>query len=246
MAETYEFGSKILRETVGIELDYRRISRSSDQSFWGHGVPTLFASLSEQPLDDSPTGAALAQLLGAGGKSGGLGWWWHTTEDTIDKIDPSNLVRDAGVYAETLWQLCTVRHLPINPAAAAMEIARTLAEYQTDAGGSFDLGRTEALAREAATAIAAFSRSKRDPERSNALTMALCHALIPVNYTQKGPFDQDLALRVQPLPGLSDVGALATLRQGTDEYFFLRTRLVRERNRVEHALRRALSIVERS
>ncbi len=66
MAETYEFGRQVLAELTGKELDYRRISRSSDQSFWGHGIPTLFASLSEQARDDSATGAAMAQLLGAG------------------------------------------------------------------------------------------------------------------------------------------------------------------------------------
>ena len=36
------------RDTPAATCDYRRISRSSDQSFWGHGIPTLFASLSEQ------------------------------------------------------------------------------------------------------------------------------------------------------------------------------------------------------
>ena len=125
--------------------DYRRISRSSDQSFWGHGIPTVFAALSEQPRDDSETGAALAQLLGAGGKGGGLGWWWHTTEDTLDKIDPANFVRDAGVYAETLWRLCTADRLPFDPAAAADEMADTLDRYHDAARGALrPLPRTAA------------------------------------------------------------------------------------------------------
>ncbi|MEA2593911.1 MAG: N-acetylated-alpha-linked acidic dipeptidase [Thermomicrobiales bacterium] len=244
MAETYGFGRQVLADTVGAELDYRRISRSSDQSFWGHGIPTVFASLSEQARDDSATGAALAQLLGAGGKSGGLGWWWHTTEDTLDKIDPGNFVRDAGVYAETLWRLCTVDRLPIEPAAAAEEMAHTLARYHADARGTLDLSGIEALAREAATAIAAFSRIQRDPEATNQLTMALCRLLIPVNYTRSGPFEHDLALRSDPLPGLSDAAHLGSLDRSSDDFFFLRTKLMRERNRVEHALRSALRLVE--
>jgi hypothetical protein len=244
MAETYAFGRQVLADTVGMELDYRRISRSSDQSFWGHGIPTVFASLSEQARDDSATGAALAQLLGAGGKSGGLGWWWHTTEDTLDKIDADNFVRDAGVYAETLWRLCTVDRLPFEPAAAAEEMALTLARYHAAAGGALDLSGIEALAREAATAIAAFSRIQREPEPTNELTMALCRLLIPVNYTRSGPFEHDLALRSDPLPGLSDAARLGTLDRSSADFFFLRTKLVRERNRVEHALRSALRVVE--
>lgn len=246
MAETYGFGRQILAETVGAELDYRRISRSSDQSFWGHGIPTLFASMSEQPRDDSATGAALAQLLGAGGKSGGLGWWWHTTEDTADKIDPDNLVRDAGVYAETLWQLTTVDRLPFDAAAGAEEMALTLASYNEAAYGTIDLSGTEALARDAATAISALSRTQRDAAAANTLTMEINRLLIPVNYTRTGPFEHDLALRTDPIPGLSDAAKLATLDQSSDDFFFLRTRLVRERNRVEHALRSAMKAVERA
>ncbi|HEU5434581.1 MAG TPA: M28 family peptidase, partial [Thermomicrobiales bacterium] len=66
MAETWGFGRDVLAATTGAELAYRRISRSSDQSFWGHGIPTAFATLSEQARDDSETGAALGQLLGGG------------------------------------------------------------------------------------------------------------------------------------------------------------------------------------
>jgi N-acetylated-alpha-linked acidic dipeptidase len=204
----------------------------------------VFASLSEQAIDDSATGQALAQLLGAGGKGGGLGWWWHTTEDTLDKIDPTNLVRDAGVYAETLWRLCTVDRLPVEPAAAAEEMAMTLARYHTDARGALDLSGTEALAREAATAIAALSRTQHDPAVANALTIGLCRLLIPVNYTISGPFEHDLALGTHPIPGLHPAGRLGGLDRSSDEFYFLRTKLLRERNRVEQALRSALRLVE--
>lgn len=240
MAETYGFGKQVLRDTVHVEADYRRISRSSDQSFWGHGVPTLFASLSEQPRDDSTTGAALAQLLGGGGKSGGLGWWWHTTEDTIDKIDMGNLVRDAGIYAETLWRLTTGERISFDPAAGANEIAQAVTAYDDIAGSALDLSRTAALATQLERAIREACLEARAAGEANALVMALCRLLIPVNYTRTGPFEHDLALGISPVPGLSDVSKLATLAPGTDQFFFQRTKLARERNRVEHALRAGL------
>ncbi len=74
--------------------------------------------------------------------------------------------------------------------------------------------------------------------------MALCRLLIPVNYTRSGPFEHDLALRSDPLPGLSDAARSGTLDRSSDDFYFLRTKLVRERNRVEHALRSALRLVE--
>jgi hypothetical protein len=243
MAETYGFGKQILAETAGAELDYKRISRSSDQSFWGHGIPTLFASLSEQARDDSATGAALAQLLGGGAKGGGLGWWWHTTEDTYDKIDLDNLVRDAGIYAETLWRLCTFPRLPFDYAAAADELAQTLARYHEAANGRLDLARTRELALELGRELRHGAIDHLDAARANTLLLELAHLLIPVNYTRTGPFEHDLALGTQPLPGLADAVALGQLDATGDDVRFLRTRLERERNRVEHALRTAIRLV---
>jgi hypothetical protein len=243
MAETHAFGNQILADTVGEELDYRRISRSSDQSFWGHGIPTLFAALSEQPRDDSETGAALAQLLGGGGKGGGLGWWWHTTEDTADKIDPANFERDAGIYAETLWRLCTAERLPFEPAAAADEIAATAEQYDRVAGDAFDLSGTAGLARDLAAAIRAANLAGMPSDQANELVIGLSRILIPVNYTRSGPFDQDLALRADPLPGLAIVAELANLSPGDDRYYYVQTQLLRERNRVDAALRAARKLV---
>ncbi len=245
MAETHGFAHGVLADTVGADLAYKRISRSSDQSFWGHGIPTVFAALSEQERDDSATGAALAQLLGGGGgKGGGLGWWWHTTEDTLDKIDPVNLVRDAGVYAETLWRLCTGERLPFDPAAAADEMAHHLDRYHEATGDAFDLAGTRDLARDLASAVRAGEQDQGGAEKANQRTMALCRLLIPVNYTRSGPFEQDLALASPPLPGLADAARLTALPPDSNDAHFLRTKLVRERNRVEHALRTALRVVD--
>lgn len=73
--------------------------------------------------------------------------------------------------------------------------------------------------------------------------MALAHLLIPVNYTRTGPFEHDLALGTSPLPGLADTVRLGQLDPDGDDVRFLRTRLERERNRVEHALRAAIRLV---
>ncbi len=245
MAETYGFGRQVLREVADVELEYKRISRSSDQSFWGHGIPSLYASLSEQPRDESSaTGAALATLLGGGGKGGGLGWWWHTTEDTLDKIDPDNLHRDARIYAAALWQLCTAERLPFDYAAVADESAAALERYHEAAGGALDLSHSRALAGELGERLRGLDPAQRDGEAANGLLMALGRVLIPVNYTRSGPFEHDLALGTTVLPGLSDAGGLGQFDPTGDDFRFLQTKLLRERNRVEYALRTALKLVD--
>ena len=85
------------------------MSRSSDQSFWGIGIPAMFGALSEQP-------PAPVKMRNA------LGWWWHTPHDLLDKIDEKNLVRDTRVYVHTLWRLLTDTVLPLDFASACRDV----------------------------------------------------------------------------------------------------------------------------
>ena len=244
MAETYEFAKDVLMDTVDVDLDYRRMSRSSDQSFWGHGIPTVLASLSEQSADDSEMFKTMASLLGGGAKGGGLGWWWHTTEDTLDKINADFLVRDCKVYAEAMWRLTTLERLPLDIAALANEIGDAVKGYQEAAKGSIDLSGTIEMASNLSSKIRSLDFSQVSPERANGLLMDIDRMLLPVNFTANGPFEQDLALGTVPVPGLREAGQLASMDQGSDDFKFLKTKLVRQRNRIEAALRAAARKVD--
>ena len=221
MAETYGFIARAIRELAGQELNYRRMGRNSDQSFTGIGVPTVLSGLSAQP-------------------GGGLGAWWHTPDDTLDKVDPARLVRDTQIYLAACWRLCTLPVLPFDFLATADELGARLSELTAVAGQNFDLAPlTEALAAFRADAARLDTIVGNDSQRTEALNAALlavAHALIPVNYTVAGPFEIDPALDQPALPGLTALATLATLEPGSDAYHFLRTQLVRERNRVWHAL----------
>ncbi len=71
--------------------------------------------------------------------------------------------------------------------------------------------------------------------------MTLSRRLIPVTYTLAGRFDHDPAWGLPHLPGLADAAQRwRSLDPGSDDYHFLRTRLVRNRNQVDFALREAL------
>ncbi|MBI3969434.1 MAG: M28 family peptidase [Chloroflexi bacterium] len=257
MAESYDFAAEIIKELSGQELGYKRANRSGDQSFWGVGVPSLFMSLSHQPASDSATSAAFASLTGPNpstGGSGGLGWWWHTPDDTLDKLDRDNMVRDAKIYVATLTRLCTAQVLPFDYSAAAQEIADHLTRLQSAAGDRLDLSEPIGLARELETDLSAF---RSDVERRlagnqvdeaelatlNESLVRLGNALIPLNYSKVGPFDHDLAVSISPVPTLAPAAELATLDPASREYRFLKTRLVRERNKMSAGLDEARAIV---
>ncbi|MCB0157922.1 MAG: hypothetical protein KDD83_07310, partial [Caldilineaceae bacterium] len=77
----------------------------------------------------------------------------------------------------------------------------------------------------------------------NRTLMALSRILIPVTYTLAGQFDHDPAWGQPHLPGLAGARRLAQLEPGSNDYHFLHTRLVRNRNQVDFALRQALDVV---
>lgn len=122
-------------------------------------------------------------------------------------------------------------------------MAEHLERYHIAADGTVDLSGTRDLARDLAGALRAGDNEARAAEEANRRTMALCRLLIPVNYTRSGPFEHDLALGTRPLPGLAEVLRLPALDPSGDQFHFLRTKLLRERNRVEHALRAAWRVV---
>ena len=107
MAEMRSLASDVIEVIAGQRLSPRRFGRSGDQSFWGHGIPSLLMTLSEQPPEaaDPALATLFRQISGGHGKSGGLGWWWHTPGDTVDKIDPKLLRRDTIIYTLLTYRL---------------------------------------------------------------------------------------------------------------------------------------------
>jgi hypothetical protein len=250
MAETWALAARCVKEVSGQDLEHRRISRMGDQSFWGIGLPSIFVELSTQPRGES-TPSALA-ALGGTSHSGGLGEWWHTPEDTLDKIDRTHLHRDAQVYALILWRWCTAAVLPLDYQATAGEMREVLRGLQDAAGDTLDLtppvdaverlagaaGRLNAAGEQlSATLKGRGTRRQREAAAAlNATLMRVGRALTPINYTAAGPFDHDRALPVQPIPVLQPATRLRSLPGGSHEYHALQTRLVRERNKVTHAI----------
>lgn len=251
MAEARDFASAIVEKVAGQRLTGIRPQRAGDQSFWGHGIPSLFMTLSEQPAADSETARAYAQLMGGHAKSGGLGWWWHTPEDTLDKLDPALMLRDAQIYVLVTQRLLEDAVLPLDYRAAVAEARGILQSYQKAAKGRFDLApalsQLEALGkslRPLYRRIRAGGFTPAATHRVNRCLVALARELIPVNYCRAERFEHDATLAVPPFPALEPMQQLGTLPRKSDEARKLCVGLVRGRNKVCHHLRRAVAQVE--
>jgi hypothetical protein len=255
MAETFDLGRALIGRYGGQEYVGGRVGRAGDESLVGVGVPALLMTVSEQPAAGEASGAAAV----IGGRSGGLGWWWHTPDDTLDKLDPELLARDARLYAATLFRLLAEPLLPLNYAAAAAELDDLVAGYQQRLGGRFDLGpaRAQALALRAEAAelgaglerlraeLAGGGAAPANLAALNAGLMELGRATIPLNYTAAGPFGHDTALAVPPLPLLAPAEALASAPAGSDAEKHAAVALRRSLNQLAFGLEAARAAVSR-
>ncbi|TMI99042.1 MAG: Zn-dependent exopeptidase M28 [Bacillati bacterium ANGP1] len=251
MPETREVGVQVIGALTGQQYRGTRVGRSGDQSFLGIGIPSLFMSLSEHPADGPQASRDFAATGIAAG--GGLGWWWHTPEDTVDKLDPAALTRDARVYAAAVHILCAAPVLPLDYGATAAEIVTSLRALQQRLGDRFDV--SDCL-REAERLLAAAGQFTKDAKSQsgdmknasvvNRTLMQLGRILIPVLYTRVGRFDHDAAMAIPALPPLLEAGQLADVDPESDEAKALRVAAVRGRNRLVQALREARQLIERT
>ena len=244
MGEAEGFMEALVREVSGQAANPRRPLKAGDQSFWGIGLTSLGA-FRMLPVDHPDRKAV--------GGSGG-GWWWHTPEDTLDKADAEVLRGDTELYAAIAARLATDPVLPYEFATVARDFATRLDTLAGEAAGRFDFAPAHhaaaAFGAVAATLEVARQRLSADGTTASraaldAGLLRLCRILNAALYTISGDYDQDPALQVPLLPGLSRAAALADLDPAGDAARFLTTRLLRERNRVVDALRSATTEAER-
>jgi len=220
--------------------------RNSDQSFNGVGLPLLQLNHSRLAED------------------GGY-WWWHTPDDTRDKVDARILKTDTDLYGAALARLLAAPVLPLALSPPVERLGVLLEERQQTAGDRLDL--TAALAGQARLLSvvqeldevlderfrgsgegAEIPGAPGDPstvptESTDApgpeLDLALVAILRPVHrvlYTLQGPYHPDPALSMGDLPGLNAVEMLADNARDTERYHFARTTLLREVPRILEAM----------
>ena len=211
-------------------------------------MPAIFGNMGEHPAG---TGAnASAAVFGTGSRKGaGTGWWWHTPDDLLDKMDQDILIRDTRIYLHTVWRLLTDAVLPLDYAAHAQMLGGELEKMQAAAGVRYDLSllierakTLETLAGE--LAAHAEGADPKTVEAINACLMAVSRALVPVDYSLGDRFGHDPALAQNAYPSLDPARLLGNGDPSPDEAEFLNVAMMRARNRVGVALRDANAALE--
>jgi hypothetical protein len=212
----------------------KRKSRSGDDSFGGIGIPSMFGPLSEQHADSGPHG---------------LGWWWHTPEDTLDKIDPANLARDTAVVLRAVWRLLAEPLLPLNFSAQADELGLELTKLSAALGDRLVLAplmsAVELLARKLrGLRQSAESGGEATIAAANVALMRVSRAMVPIDYTFGDRFTHDPALAPPAWPTLQPLRGLVTAEAGSADAYLATVSATRARNRVQHAVDQALAAAD--
>jgi hypothetical protein len=210
----------------------RRKNRNSDESFPGIGIPSMFGGISTQPAQPS-------------GFRNALGWWWHTPEDLLDKVDEVNLVRDTRILLHATWRLLADPVLPLEPAAQAESLLQALAELAPQLTGRLDLAESTAAAERLRNKAQRLQgQEAEDPAARDQLLMRLSRILVPLDYTDGDRFVHDPALPQPPWPVLTPLRSLAVAPSGSDAARFAGVSAVRARNRLLRSLAEAEALLD--
>lgn len=245
MSEVEDFAAQSIKDSTGSGFTGERPHQAGDYSFNNIGISSLFMLLSSMPL-------AKADEMGyypVGGCGANIAW--HTENDTIEIADKDNLMRDLRVYAASLQRLLNNPLHPYDFRALTAEFKGTLDSYAAAAGDEADFSPAYAALADLNGALDALyaaaaglaNRAVDDPAARayNDALLALARELVLINFTRKGRFRNEPAVRVPQLPDLAPALELAEadyhLRRVT------RTHLLRGVNRVAWAFESSANIV---
>lgn len=231
--ETAEIVTRGVQDVTGQTPEIERPMRAGDQSFWGVGIPSLFMLLSNRPE---------GQRAAVGGC--GMGWWWHAEQDLLDKAEKGVLVKDTQIYAHALVRLLQDEVLPLDVNAQIAEIHEFVSDLERAAGENLDLSRVTRALDELRKDFTGVERL--EPAVANQVIREVTHRLTVVSFTSGDRFDHDPAIPIPPVPALDPVRRLAQLDPHSDEYGFLKTRLVRSRNDVLYQVKEASRICKQA
>jgi len=100
--ETWKFTEEVEKQVLGKASEKKLPLKFGDNSFIGIGIPYVFTFATYTEDELNRYGGAL------------FGWWYHSEEDTLDKVDRSILELHAQLYLEYAMKILTEPIIPLD------------------------------------------------------------------------------------------------------------------------------------
>ena len=219
-----DFAARVVMDAEGAEISPSRPGRNSDQAFNGIGLPLIQFNHTRLAED------------------GGY-WWWHTPDDTFDKIDGDVLKTDTDLYADALAEMLAGARYPVNLSAQVEALGDAIAAREGAAGGALQLeehlgDRLERLRGAAALVDELAATGDADPLAQ----IAALRPLHRVMYVPLNNYHPDPGITLGPLPGMAPGRTLAEEGIDSNRAGFAAPVLARERNRLIEAIDDAIFV----
>jgi N-acetylated-alpha-linked acidic dipeptidase len=242
MPETVAAVTALVERATGQTPKPKRPNRSSDYTFYNVGISGAFMASSMMPATEVEK-RGWHRVGGCGGNIA-----WHTEDDTMEIADKDVLAKDIALYLEAVLTFANAEVLPFDFHATVKELAKAVDGYVKAASGRLDLSPVSRSLNELAGKIETFQKSvdqgKIAPRVANETMRELSRALVPLNYARGGPYEQDPAVTLPPVPLLSIAGDLDAYDK--DTVGFALATLLRGRNAALDAIDRADAAVTRA
>jgi hypothetical protein len=233
-----KFAAEELKEHANIS--YPR--KTADHSIFGIGIPPLLSRHNFSKEDLQKIGGAF------------LGWWNHTTEDDLDKYDPTVMAKDIRVQMALIGTLAVESLLPFDFAPVVLDIKNKLsylAKESAKVSHIIDLNpvlekayQLEDLIKELNSKIQ--KGNSELIQTSNKVLMRLSRILTNAFYTGCDRYSQDsydAEIFNKPIPILFPIIQLAAKNPEERDFKLMMTEILRARNRLWDALDSAVYVL---
>lgn len=243
--ELKNFVKQAVKTAIDEDITPRSLGKIGDQSFFGLGLPSIFGRV----------GFTEENIKANYGAT--LGWWNHTIEDNLDKVDIENLNKDNRVSLAILLGLVNSDILPYDFMETANDIYQKIVDISPSAEGIIDisvlLDNAKVLCKnieclnEFILKIKSMRLNTNEASKINEVLLKLSRILTGPFYTASSRYAQDsygLSILAKPLPHLHPITTMRALGEKSLEYRLLHTQMLRNRNMLSDTLRAANECVE--
>lgn len=248
--EIMTFLKAIEKQNLTKKTEHIHAQRVGDHTFYGVGIPTIFA------LSVSDEAAACARSKAGENWGLSLGWWYHSVEDTFDKMDKNVLLEDITAQAAYIAGFCNTKVPPYEYVSVCEMIRERLQEVNSKASHVLPLDdlieeveSITPLARVLCEKVEQANSGQMDQDTVMLLSecqKGVAKAMIPVLKTLGGRYAQDpygLMATQRLLPGLEILADAARRKTDDIKYKLNFTQAMRERNRIADAIRYAHKMI---
>lgn len=222
--EGESFTANLIKEFTGVDAKaYIPMIRGADQSFWGVHIP-IHIMFKYEPTDETRVSPC---------PSGGP--WWHTDQDTLDKLDVNILLRDLRINAKAVCLITNSGALPVNLIEFIDKVEKCLISIQKETPDGFGMQDVLASIGNVKSACTILVECIKDNPSTDydAFLKSVAGELVRLVYSAGSMYQQDLSSPYQPFGIIASSVKTAKNMHGTVLALCAKTEFIRACNRIK-------------